>query len=146
MPESLTLIDFSDVDLYYAWEDAKDDDGWATSAEVAEQTGVTADKPAKYVGARFAWWKRYGWFENKSEKGETLWRPTKKGRELFNPRKIAVATARALNGLDEGQRAQVTADLARTLPAGSREGAHLASRAWRSGLQGWRDPKLANKS
>lgn len=144
MPASLTLLDFSDLDLFFAWEDAEKE-GWATAEDVAKEIGITHEHPAKCVGARFAWFKRFGWMENIRDGSKIYWRPTQKGKELFNPKKVSAATAKNLAGLNEGQRAQVMADLGRTVPKGSREGAHLAVRAFRNGMGGWIDPALATK-
>lgn len=143
MPASLTLLAFKDSDLFGAFEEAKNKEGKATAAEVAQHIGIDHDNPAKCVGARFSWGKQYGWMENEREGGETYWWYTDEGRDLFSPKRLAAPASRALGDLSAGQAVQVAGALARSATKGSREATHATSRAWRNGLGGWKDPALS---
>lgn len=144
MPASLTLADFSDADLLYALDKAADEEGWASAKEVVKEIGdIGLEHPARGVGSRLSWQKRYGLMETKREKGETYWRLNEIGHALLAPRKLTAVVERALGGLDEGQRVRVADAIARAIPTGSRQAGHLTTRAFRHGLGGWRDPKIA---
>lgn len=146
MPADLKLQDFADLDLLYAIEEAGDSDGWATAEEIATQIGITHDRPAQCVGTRLGWMNRFGFMDKETEKGKTLWRLNEKGHELLHPQRLSAAITRALETLDEGQRAQITDAIARELPRSSRQAAHLARRTWTHHFGGWRDPKLARRN
>jgi hypothetical protein len=144
MPASLTLGDFSDFDLLGALDEAGDDDGWATSQEVARQIGIEHPNPAKCVGARFAWLNRFGLMEQDTLKDGTMkWRLNPTGTALIYPSKsMPVAIQRALETLSESQMIWLTDSVAQGLPGTSRQAAHLARRAWRNRFGDWRDPLL----
>lgn len=144
MPSSLTLDDFSDFDLLGALDEAADDEGWATSAEVARQIGIDHENPNSCVGSRFGWLNRYGLMEEEETKdGKTKWRLNPTGQALIYPtKKMPAAVQRALETLDESQLIEMTDTVADRLGYQSRQAAHLARRAWRNRFGGWRDPLL----
>lgn len=145
MPASLTLADFDDFELLYALEEAGDDEGWASAEEVAQAIGLDHDRPANCVGSRFAWLKRFGLMESTPDRGTMLWRLTTRGRDLHEG-KLRAATMNALGGLSEGERAKALDLIARSLPSGSRQGAHLARRAYQHQMGAWRDPKIYRRN
>lgn len=146
MPMSLRLEDFSDHDLLYALEESGDDEGWATSQEVAEQIGLNLDEsPAKNVGIRLSWLNRFGVMEQDDEKGPMKWRLNDIGYNLLHPTKLSPSALKALEGLDEGQRLLVTEAVSRQLKRTSRQGTHLAKRAFAHNIGGWRDASIAPK-
>lgn len=138
----LTLLAFNDRDLLFALEEAGDDEGWASSEEVARLVGIEDDYPARSVGSRLSWACRYGWIEKRKAGATTLWRLNDAGVALLHA-ELSPATERRLRDLDEGERAEAIADLAGDLMLGSPAGAHLARRAWAHefGLR-FRDPRL----
>lgn len=131
MPSSMKLAEFSDEDLVFAFDEAMNDKGEATAADVAEQIGITHDHPNNCVGGRFAYLKRIGIMGNRRENGETIWFLTDAGEQLTHPRKLPVAAERAIAGMDEGQRIAATNAMASTVGGLSSEAAQLARRAWR---------------
>ena len=91
MPSNLQLGTYSDFDLLHIVNDLADNDGWATTEEIAQRVGLTHKHPNHCVGIRFAWMRREGAVEKHPKEGK--WRMTDRGRAL------------ALNGLDVVERA-----------------------------------------
>jgi len=146
MPMSLRLVDFSDHDLLYALEESGDDEGWATSLEIAEHLGLNLeDSPAKNIGSRLAWLNRFGVMEQDDEKSQMRWRINDVGFTLLHPNKLPPSAMKALEALDEGQRLMVTEAVSRQLRRTSRQGTHLAKRAFTHNIGYWRDASIAPK-
>lgn len=145
MPVTLRLADFSDHDLLFALEEAADEEGWATSQEIADQIGIDNEHPASNVGIRLGWLYRFGVMDKEFEKGATRWRLNDKGYALLHPNKLTPAAERALESLDESQRLLVTESVSRQLQKTSREGTHMARRAWTHNMGAWRDASIAPK-
>ena len=131
MPASMKLIEFSDDELVLVLDDVANGEGWATSAEVAEEIGITHEHPTNCVGGRFAYLKRIGILENERKDGETYWRLTEKGEALTHPKKLPAAAERALDGMDEGQRIAATNRIAGAVQSSSPQARQLSRRAWR---------------
>lgn len=141
---SLTLADLSDRELLLTLEDVANDEGWATSAEVAEKLGIDNPNPAQCVGSRLGWLKRFKIpMENEIKEGENFWRLPDEAIAILHPKKMAVAAQRALDDLSETQRVQVTEMLAREAARGSVPIAHMTRRAWNHSMGTWRDPSLS---
>lgn len=154
MPMHLRLEDFSDHDLLYALEDCGDDEGWATSKEIAEFIGLkenpeAKEYPAANVGIRLAWMFRFGVMEKRREDGVEIvpvqWRLNDTGYSLIHPTKLSPSAMKALEALDEGQRLLVTEAVSRQLKRTSRQGVHLARRAFTHNIGSWRDESIAAK-
>lgn len=131
MPSSLKLSEFNDDELIHVLDAVANDEGWATTQDVAAEIGLTHDNPNNCVGGRFAYLKRIKVLQNKQDKGETWWKLTAKGKALTHPRKLPVAVERALEDMDEGQQIAATNRLARRVPRSSAPGGQLTKRAWR---------------
>lgn len=62
--DSLKVTDISDREVLWWLHDAADDDGWASSKEIAENVGkgmwADPDSAHKIVSARLSWLMRYG--------------------------------------------------------------------------------------
>lgn len=141
---SLTLADLSDRELLYTLEDVADTEGWATSKEVADKLGIDNPNPAQCVGSRLGWLKRFQLkLETKIEEGELFWRLSDEATKILHPKKMSVTAQRALDGLDETQRVQVTETIAREAARGSVPITHLTRRAWNHSMGDWRDPSLS---
>lgn len=140
MPGSLTLEEFNDAEFFNALRRAADEDGWAVAEDIAEQIGITNDYPTTSVGCRLGWARKYGFVEKETDKGDTLWRLTPMGEALANPHKVSASLEKALDGLDEAQRAKITEAMVRELPGRSREAIHYTRRNFRHFMGGWRDP------
>src|SRR4029078_6601446 len=145
MPASLTLMDFSDRDLLHALADCCDGDGWATAEIVARQIGIDHPRPAQCVGARFSWLMRYGLMENQREGKEIFWRATPSCLTLVFNGKITDAQRKSFEKLPESKRVDALDALARLVPTGTRQSAHLARRAYQHRMGAWRDPLIYKK-
>jgi hypothetical protein len=84
----LTLYDFRDLDLMLKLDGIGDDDGWATTQELAEALGMGDDTRA--VGMRCAWMRRYGVFDFDEQK--KLWRLSSGGERVTKAKLRAAAT------------------------------------------------------
>ena len=142
---SLTLDDFSDQDLLAALERTANDEGWAAASEIASEIGLDDVQGTRSVAIRLGWMKRFGWMEHDEETKPGRWRLNEAGYSLVHPHKLTAATQRSLESLDDGQRAAVTAAVARELPRSSREGAHMTRRVWQHHMGSWRDRSIAPK-
>jgi hypothetical protein len=150
MPSNVTLESMSDFEFLHAMNDAGDDDGWATSEEIAKQIGLdveTADAFANQcVGSRCAWSYRYGLVEKGIFEGQLYWRLNPTGTDLVLGRALAKGVQQTLADLSESQRVRVTDLVAKAAPRGSRQAAHLTRRTFkREFTDGWRDPALFKK-
>jgi hypothetical protein len=146
MPAGLRLVEMTDRDVLYALADVANEEGWASSTEIAAHIGITAKYPARNVGSRFASLRRFGLLERKVEKGETFWRANDDCHALvFANGHITAAQQRMIENLPEGKRAEAIRALAALLPEGSRASIHLGRRAWQ-GTFTWRDKKLMPKA
>jgi hypothetical protein len=142
-PKSLTLADFSDRDLLHALTEAGDDDGWASSEDVARLIGLESERPNNNVGSRFAWLFRFGVMERGNFNGKTYWRLNPAGNDLVFGRKLGKAANKVLDEMTESQRIRVTEAIAKQTPKGTRQAAHLGRRTWQHNFGGWRDPKIS---
>lgn len=101
MLASLRIVDFSDRELLHIINDLRNEDGWTSSQEVAEELGIQADHPAQCVGQRMTWLARYGCVEkHKDEKH--MWRITDFGESIMRG-KLSKGAERQLENMDEGQ-------------------------------------------
>ena len=141
--DALRLADFNDIDLLHVLDEVGDDEGWATAEEVARQIGVSHRNPSQCVGSRFAWLYRYGVMERRQSKHHTQWRLNVYGYALIFPDAFSKTLANALEKLEAGQIIALTDHIAKGLPQAPRQATHLARRAWRHHLDGWRDPEVS---
>lgn len=140
--DSLRLADFNDLDLLHLLDDVGNEEGWATAEDVAREIGLTHKHPAQCVGSRFAWLYRFGVMDQKQSKRGMLWRLNEIGYALIYPNEFSATLDKALGKLDAGQVIALTDRVANGLQRESRQATHLARRAWRHRLGGWRDPQV----
>lgn len=132
--KSLQLLDFKDRDLLWAHEETCDEDGWATSRDVARTIGIDHRHPAQCVGSRYGGLKKLGILESKATKGDLLWRITDLGQDFLHARELTKALQEMLAALDEGRTMILTETLGRQVARESKTGLALSSRAWRHEL------------
>lgn len=139
---TLTLENFSDTEIWAAFDRAADDEGRAESVDIAAELRLADDNATASVGRKFAWYRKYGWFDLE----EGRWFYTEWGEILRNPHKLTSAGQRALENLDDSQRVLVMDILTKGLVRSSREAAHAGRRAYAHnfGLQ-FRDPTISRR-
>ncbi len=93
---SLTLYDFRDIDLMLKLEQVGDDEGWASTQELAEALGMGED--ARAVGMRSAWMRRYGVFDFDEQK--RMWRLSSGGQRVAAA-KLRAATASSIEKIPD---------------------------------------------
>jgi hypothetical protein len=128
----LKLEEFSDRELLSILLDVSDDDGWATSAEVAEAIrGLDAKHPAQNVGIRFGWLRRFGVVEY--DRIEHRWRMTPAGLTVIG-RKLSDREEQALGRFGDDALVQVIRHCTSTYRRSHYATANLARREWQWGV------------
>lgn len=117
---SLKLNDYADPELLAIITDIANEEGYASSSDIAAQVGIEARYANRCVGSRFAWMRRWGWVERHPD--ESAWRLTTVGRELIHGQ-MTRTVQRMLDRLSEGDRVRVTRELARQV----RQNGHAAT-------------------
>ena len=74
----LRLYDFRDIDLMLKLDSLGDNEGWASTTELAESLGMGEDKQA--VAIRCAWMRRYGIFD--FDETTRMWRLSSGGQRV----------------------------------------------------------------
>lgn len=143
---ALTLEIMIDKDLLYILEECGDEEGYASSNDIAEKIGLKGKYKNQNVGVRLANLKKWGVLEAKIEDGITFWRLNKVGETLMSSASTDKEVKALLNDLDEAQKIAITEMLAKQIASDSRKigrpTAHLARRAWRHSMGRWRDPSI----
>ena len=129
MPDQhLRLVDVSDIALLAVLERVGDEEGWASSVDVAGELALDALYPARNVGSRLGWLRRYGAVERDGGR----WRMTAIGHRLY----AAALDGEQLSVLDRLSRDDllaVTHWLADRMPRVRREAASLIRREFKYG-------------
>lgn len=113
---SLKLLDFSDRELLARLDDISDDEGYATSRELAEALGLTDENGTFCVAQRMSWLRRYGAVERDAETNPAKnrgWKMSEIGR-LANASALKARQRMSLESLD----APALVDLATVLTVG----------------------------
>jgi len=138
---ALTLYDFDDDDLLYAFEKAADDRGRATAEDTARELGK--EELTANIGRRFSWYRSWGIMDYEAgNPGE--WWLTDEAEAIRHPDKLSPAGKRALDNLDEGLRVELVGMLSKELAHSSRQAAHLGRRAYAANFR-FKDPVLARR-
>jgi hypothetical protein len=128
---SLRLDDFSDRELLFVVDDAADDEGWASTADVAEALNLASEHPKMNAGIRLGYLRRLGVLERHPD--TKLWRLTTLGEHVRGGR-LDPAVLAALEGLSDEQVLVATTTLAKHLVAAGPESATLMRREWTHGM------------
>jgi len=99
MATSVSLLDYSDRELLAILSEVSDEEGWASTQDVADVLGLDHKNPNNCVGVRFAWLRRFGALE-RNPKGH--WRMTELGYALMSG-ELNSAQERILQSLDNTQ-------------------------------------------
>jgi hypothetical protein len=126
---SLRLIDYSDRELLHRVNDLADDEGWVTAQQVAEAINLTHESPARCVGARFNWLKRYGAMHRDGQK----WRMTTIGQSLAFGNLNTVHAA-ALDSLPDDRMLALVRAVSNRYRAADGVTATLMGREWKYGV------------
>lgn len=137
MLNSLKLSEFSDRELLLNLQDVADEEGYATSDDVAGILGIDHDNPQHCVSARFIWLRLYGALDSDKikdgeNKGKVKWRLSGKGRAMANGQ-LAPQQERALENIDEDQMIPVVRTIAQRQRTGDETAGHLMRREWYHG-------------
>jgi hypothetical protein len=130
---SLKLTDFEDTEFLLRLEDLSDDEGWTTTADLAEGLGLTSERPTRNVGSRLGWLKKYGVVVSAEEGKRGRWKLSEVGRDLVYG-KLTAPQVRALASLSNGRLLAATRSLSSELSKTSYEASSLMHRQWRYGL------------
>lgn len=107
----MTVLDFSDREVLYKLADCLNEDGVATSHEVAASAGLGRSE-ARNVAVRLGWMKRYGVVDHAGHRNEErLWTLTPDGRAMLDGTLNANMRA-ALAGVSDSQRVTIMEGLA----------------------------------
>lgn len=149
---SFTVEDYSDRELLLILADVRDEEGWASSQEVANRLGMSLDHPRRSVQVRFSWLVRYGVLEREHLRdtgGQLMytrggkpkygqrWRLTEAG-EVVALGRLPVRRQELLDALPEGQLVVAVRSLAqrsRQDPVAER----MVSREWRYSMSSRRN-------
>lgn len=130
-PESLTIEDFSDVELLALVNDNADQDGWVTSQEMALAIGLDGKTATQCVGQRFSWLRRYGAIEKHTEKMST-WRLSGIGRAMVKGH-LSKAEQRILENMGDDKLLSLARGVTTRYRATNATGAQLMRREWTYG-------------
>ena len=84
---SLRIVDYTDRELLHILNDVANEEGWASSEDLAKAIGIKPRGddprgPRRCVAMRFAWMARYGWVRR--DPSNTMWCLTKDGEDLMS--------------------------------------------------------------
>jgi hypothetical protein len=127
---SIKLTEFEDIEFLHKLQDVADDDGYATSAELAVELKIDNDCPARNVGSRMAWLKRYGVVELHPKKG---WRLTKIGDALVNG-ELNSYQRKSLSSMPEEQLLALTRQVSSRFQGAGDSAAQMMRRQFRYGM------------
>jgi hypothetical protein len=139
---SLRNEDFSDRELLHILNDLADNEGWATTEEIADALHisppgrVTKDYREKYgkhcVATRYSWMVRYGWVER--DPSRTKWRLTEIGEELMAGN-LNKRIEDAISQLSSGDRILVMRRMTEAFRIDREEAATMLRREWLHGAR-----------
>jgi hypothetical protein len=121
------LADASDRELLALLQDAADNDGQASTADVADLTGLKSKRPLVNVGVRLGYLRTIGLVERDPE--TRGWYLTATGESLVAGR-LSAAARRALDDLDGGAAWAATEQLGELLRIAGVQQATLMRRQW----------------
>jgi hypothetical protein len=93
----LTLYDYRDLDLMLKLEEIGNDEGWASTHDLASSLGM--DDDARAVGGRCGWMRRFGIFDY--DEKTKLWRLSAGGQRVSQAKIRAAAEKAVANIPDE---------------------------------------------
>lgn len=128
--EHLTLYDYSDRELLLMMLDHADDDGWVSTHDLATALQVEGKYPARPVGIRLGWMKRYGAVERAEDKPE--WRLTRQGLALAVG-DLSTQERQIIEGLTSEQMLSLTRALTTRYRRVGVVAANLMRREWQYG-------------
>lgn len=127
----MTILDFSDREVLFKLADSLNEDGVATSHEVAASSGLDHAE-ARNVAVRLGWMKRYGVVASAGRRsGERLWTLTPYGRQMLDGI-LDPEVRQALSGLTESQRVTVMDSLAARAAVGEPVWKTMLRRSWQN--------------
>jgi hypothetical protein len=131
-PDSLTIEDFSDVELLALVNDYADSDGYVTSEEMVLVIGLEAhENPKQCVSARFSWLARYGAMEkNPDETGS--WRLSEVGKAMVKGT-LNAREQRLLETLGDEKLLSLARGVTSRYRSTGATGAQLMRREWQYG-------------
>lgn len=130
MAQSLKLVDYSDRELLSILAEISDEEGWATTAEVADAVDLDTRHPNNCVGVRFAWLRKFGALERNS-RGK--WRMTTLGYALMSG-ELNSAQERILETLDNTQMLSLMRRVSRRWMVLDQTSSTLVKREWTHGV------------
>src|SRR3954466_5878034 len=133
MASTVRLADFSDRELLFVFSDHEDDEGYVHVAGVLAALDLDNEHPARCLGARMAWLRRYGALDRE----EGRWHLTEVGQAVIAARLRAPAQ-RALDGLDAAHLVVAVESLAacyRAINGAGEAYRILTRREWQHGVR-----------
>lgn len=82
-----TVLSLSDREFLHLVNDATNEEGWASTGDIAEVIGLPVDNPRANVGSRCGHMLKFGMLnksETRTEDGQTLWGLTPLGEQFMN--------------------------------------------------------------
>jgi len=130
-PDSLTIEDFSDVELLALVNDHADSDGYVKTEEMVLVIGLDAENAKQCIGSRFSWLTRYGAMEkNPDETGS--WRLSTIGKAMVKGH-LSAAETRMLENLAEDKLLSLARGVTSRYRSTGATGAKLMRREWQYG-------------
>lgn len=133
---SLQLFEFTDPEFLAVIRDNGDNEGWVSTAELADSIGLRGEDRNRNCGSRLSWMRRFGCVERDLQPGSPTkgsWRLTEIGEILINSQ-MKAAQLRALSDLDDGQLWDASRLLLDLYQQTGDEAAQLIRRSFRVGL------------
>lgn len=130
---SLKLTEFEDIEFLARLEDLADEDGYTSTQVLADGLNLDVEYPARNVGSRLSWMRRYGVVEKDPERAQ-FWRLTLVGSELVHGKLTRSQRTMIQRVGPDGTLAMIRAVSQRIVTDRRDEAIHLASRQWRYGL------------
>ena len=133
---SLTLEEFSDRELLFAFEEHADGDGTISSHELADGLGLRPSDngngglkhPHQNIAVRLTWLKRYGVLYRDPQ--TKRWAMTEVGARMMHG-KLRAAERRIVGDVDEDRLYAVMSEIGRSVLTAHDEAATMVARHWR---------------
>lgn len=107
----MTVLDFSDREVLFKLADTLNEEGVATTYEMAHSMGLDQEQ-ARHVAIRLAWMARFGVVKKQGTRsGETLWTLTPAGRSMLDG-KLSGGARDLIGALSDAQKVTVMEALA----------------------------------
>jgi hypothetical protein len=130
-PDSLTIEDFSDVELLALVNEHADSDGYVMTEEMVLVIGLDVENARQCVGSRFSWLTRYGAMEkDPDETGR--WRLSAVGRAMVRAN-LTAAEKRMLENLADDKLLSLARGVTNKYRSTGATGAQLMRREWQYG-------------